>query len=524
MKKDFLLVAALLVSMLFTGCKNDNYLSVLPDDPALMCKVNVGTLLNKSAVLQNKTVASALNLFASQLPAHMQEIYTAIVEDPSNSGIDFTRPIVLSMFTNDFENVKGVVVAPVGDAGKLKELVETVLKESGMEIKEIDGYNYVVCDDEPEEMFAFDNEKVVLAYDSWYLADIDVKAYLAEGSKAVENAKYDEFFANTKDVALYLDYSTICNAMEEQGIYASLGNNSLDALKDMAMLMDLNFENGAIVLDTKVSAGKEYEDMVRKYWEKPSREHYGYIPENSFMVMNSFLCGKMILDNPLIKGQWNDISEELDFDFSKLSSISGDMTFALLRPQFLGNTEVPQLMFVVDCENKELFNEIVSAIENETELKSVENDVYALGMNEYSDFDYDTYEWVSGIKGYDYYLMYKDEKIAIIPENIYKEINDGDDFKDLAQSAEDNRIFTSSNAVIAVDIKSLVEEIEPLMKHGDDKTVLDVIKMFKSIEVLQNDPMEVTTKINLYNTNENSLKLLVDKAVALAASNLGDFF
>ena len=36
--------------------------------------------------------------------------------------------------------------------------------------------------------------------------------------------------------------------------------------------------------------------------------------------------------------------------------------------------------------------------------------------------------------------------------------------------------------------------------------------------------MEVTTKINLYNTNENSLKLLVDKAVVLAASNLGDFF
>ena len=131
--------------LLLVSCKSgDEYESALPQDAAMVVSFNPVSIIEKSG-LAGKEGEAKVQRLGDALKSGMQgseQLVDKIMEDPSESGIDFRKNIYVFV---ESQSVSAGVLARVSDAGKLESLLESLSKQQICDVlNQDDGYAWTV--------------------------------------------------------------------------------------------------------------------------------------------------------------------------------------------------------------------------------------------------------------------------------------------------------------------------------------------------------------------------------------------
>lgn len=507
-------------AMFFVSCENSNkkQYEVIPDGASVLVKANLGNVVNESEILEVSMVRTALDFLVNTMPKESRDMFREIITDPTKSGIDVNEPIVMSVAVHP---VEVVVSMAMSDKNRFVEVFEAVADGTGVELVEENGITKVDLGYAGNNEFdiAFDSEVLVMVFCESGSADAGYYMTLDKGRQAVNNDKYTEFFASLSDASAFLDFTSIMDAASNLRYMSEEEKALMEmyASYDLSFVMDLDFEDGYSEVATKVFAADEYIKKIEACWMKPDGRFLGFVPYDAVGVLNIATdFGKACEAYPEYMQELLPMIQELGFTEEMLKSFAGDIMFAVLQPEKLGSKELPQMMFAVECEGRDAFDAFIALLADE-DLSLVDNDVYALGLNRY--YDRSSGEFVSG--GYDYYLMYKDDAIFVLPENIYSEVVVDGELKALDRNVADNDCFAAlEKSGFVGDFKAIVSLYKDMVTRisPDDKIVLNVLGIFENVEFVMENATETNLRINMVDKDENFLKQILDEVMAIASS------
>jgi hypothetical protein len=161
----------------------------------------------------------------------------------------------------------------------------------------------------------------------------------------------------------------------------------------------------------------------------------------------------------------------------------------------------------------------VAAIANAVDgVEMIGEDLYSLGLNKRIDWDQSTWhEYVYVRKGYDYYLGYVDDKMYVMPENLYAKCVNGLDFQEFDNSLKDNKtllgLVDGKNAV-AVSVADLVNAAVDLA----DNDMIRILNNFKSVSVEVKSADEAEYVVRMTDKDTEFLKQIIFIGVKYALS------
>lgn len=488
--KRLVSIAVVLFAVILAGCSPavDNYLKVIPDNPVAMFKVNVGNVLDDSEILKNPIVEPLVSMSASQLPQSMVDLFNEIVENPETSGLEFDRPAVLAV--ESVKPMKVVVTIPVANKKNLEDMLycfsdnDVEITKEG-EVNMVNTYSRKIA-------VAYDDSRFVVA-----LADngANVVEYFNLETSAADNRKYAEFFSGSDDAAMYVSgvemYDIIAD--EPYFMYNARHADDIEMLKEMSIVMTLNFEDGYAELAANCDLPKEYKEKYADYLAPSTKKHLKYIPEEAFLVVDMGCNTEAVLESMSeeeIK-QLDSTLSLLGLDVSSLPSLSGDITYAVFGP-----AEGSMFMAVLDCNDPAVFNSIISTVGMFIPLEKIEENVYSLG----------------NLGNSNYNIAYMDEKIFFLPAGTFDMIKDGSGVAPLDRNALDNKLVSSMGNAVLLDCDKFISAFGDNIDMGE---YASLVSSFESVNFEIESPTEAVLRVTIKEMDVNALKFAVDKAIGL---------
>ncbi len=510
------LIFAIAISV-FCSCEStSNYLSVIPKEPVAAIKINIGQLLNKSELLEMKTIKDLAELGANQADASIesQRLLKAILKDPNASGLDLNQPMVAV-----FEglNMKGLLTFAVLDKEALTNTLETILKElekNGLDIeleKSEKGYttiNVEAHEGRSYDIAAFDKSKLVFAIAE---KNPDVVPYmeLEYEDQALSDSKFQTFVNTERDLSIYYDLSILSELMPLlQAQMPEVDMNAyLEMMKDATGLLSLDFQQGKVVLDyLMINPSDELKAYYKQFVKEPNKKLLAYVPENSYLVANMGIknLSKCFDYLPEATTMLNEIGLKAEW----LNDINGDFTFAISQSI---QTEEPLLILAAQCKDGDFVRFCENLLQQEADLKEVAEQVYALdGMS----------------KQINYYVGYKDGTMFLMPGNIYEQCVDGNKLVKL------NKNFTKSSTSsvleengMVIDFELIATDLKKALKDRyvgqEERMILACLNSFESLTAsYENNSFEGEVVLNFKDKENNSLKSIIQLIMNIAGSNI----
>lgn len=527
-KRFFLQLFSLICAIFMVACSGDKkseaagngkaaaaskteYLKVLPSNAYAIAEIDMGNLLNKSDIRNNMVVKKGVEDALQDIPEDVRPLVKSLYDNPNNSGLDITSPIYMAV--TSVEPVDVVITLSVCNVNALENILHKLLGPNC--VVERDGMKFIDIN-EDEVQIAYDANKLVIACGQYY-ANVLPYMNLAAERMAVNDKKFASMFNGDDDAKLALNAEAIMNQLVKEGVISETDiKPAAEMLKDFSLFASLNFEKGYINLRADINTPAEYTNLINQIIKKPTKRHFKYIPANSIAVLNyNFDLTQMF---PILEstGALNELSKNgIDAESAKkvLQSISGDYTGAIwVNGDKFSDV---QFMFAIDCNDRSMFDMLMAYMTYEFDATVVEEDVYALNVNRKEVYDYYRGEYDHVREGYDYYMMYKDGAIMVMPENLYRNIAINGTLSPLQQNITNNRIFASMNENLVIDAAPVRDIVSNSLKNNariddEDKIGLEVLSMIKSLTFNFNI-LSFDAKLNLNNADANSLKVIVDK-------------
>lgn len=533
MKNMYLKLTGFVASLvMFASCsKAPDYLNVLPDSSVVVAKVNVGNLLTESEVLTDPQVAGFLKNGINELQGDTRTLMRELLDNPSNLGLDLGKELYVAL--ENVEQMRGLVVVPVSDEEKLKNVVATLLADREMNLNctltQQNGINKIQ-DERGNAIAAFDAEKMVIPFSN---GTADAMEYMTPKDGAGKSDELNDFIQKKADVAYYIDYGQIVTLLE--GAQPQLEGMDLEMLKEAKFISTLNFEKGKAVMATEFVGSDEIEKVYNDIYANPSNDLAKYLPQTTWAaaqlsvkdlaVVKDFFKGEIanqmnqVFDKVNAELQEKGIQAKVGFEL--LSSIKGDVIAGATPVVKNGYRQQPQGILVAECANKDLFDLIAALIMEENEhAEKVGNDLYSLGVNmrpDWSTYDGDGLNYTR--EGYDYYFGYDDGKMFVMPENLYQQCASGNSLKGFSQSLEENATLFSmlkGTNGLALDCNSLASEIR---KNGDSKEahlISNTLQKFESFVLKTNEPIKAEFLVTMTDKDTEFLKQIKDICIKFA--------
>lgn len=495
---------------------SNEYLKVLPADAMVIMKLDFGNLLEKSEILDNVFVKAGIEKGIMELPEDQRSLIKRVCEDPDNSGVNVNAPVYIAVV--NMEPARAVFAMAMDDVEKFEGTLSTITGgEHSCTTR--DGMKHIETG-EAELAIAYDSDKLIIVCDERY-ASVASYIELDEDEMALNKEMFASVFESDDDMMCAWDIELCGEALIESGDVEPEFEPFFAMLQGCALYWSNNFENGCMVTKGDLTLPAELRDAIDLWVKKSTHRHFDYIPANSFAVMSynfdmTHLYPTLQNTGALTELNANGLSNALVKDL--LKAISGDYTIACWANG--SDVEDLQLMAAVDCSDRSIFDLLAAYIVYEYDARKVDTDVYALNLNKKEEYNYYTGEYESVTRGSDYYIMYKDGALMLMPENLYNELNVGGELRPLKNSIKDNKLFASMAEDFVVDVKPIrdIVALEVDYASEDDKAALEILDMMKSITVNFNI-YSLDAKWNLNDSSVNSLKYLTDKIVTLVVQN-----
>ena len=503
-------------SAMLSASVSNEYLKVLPADAIAIMKLDFGNLLEKSEILDNLFVKAGIEKEIMELPEDQRSLIKRVCEDPDNSGVNVNAPVYIAVV--NMEPGRIVFAMAMDDVEKFERTLSTITGgEHSCTTR--DGMKHIETGDS-EVAVAYDSDKIIVVFDERY-ASVASYIELDEDEMALNKEMFASVFESDDDVMSALDIELYGHKMVEAGEIEPELEPFFAMLQGCALYWSNNFENGYMVNRGDLTLPAELRDVIDLWVNKSTHRHFDYIPANSFAVMSynfdmTHLYPTLQSLGVLAELNANGISNGLVKDF--LKAVSGDYTVAC----WVNGRDIEdlQLMAAVDCNDRSIFDLLAAYIVYEYDAKKVDTDVYALNLNNKEEYNYYTGEYESVTRGSDYYIMYKDSALMLMPENLYNELKAGGELRPLRNCIKDNKLFASMEDDFVVDVKPIrdIVALEIDYASEEDKVALEILDMIKSITANFNI-YNLDAKCNFNDSSVNSLKYLTDKVVTLVVQN-----
>ncbi|MBP5680913.1 MAG: DUF4836 family protein [Bacteroidales bacterium] len=291
MKNRFYLnlcVSALFAVGVFSACtSSEDYLKVVPSDSSVLVSLDLASMAQKGDVANNAALKMLEGVALTSYPADTQKLLQSVFEDPEKSGLDFAKPMVVSLRYEDKQPEDEVValdievsaVWAVKNAADLESVVEQLLPGT-IQIEEKEGIKII---DNPKYTLAFDKNTLLLS-----TAERDaVSGYFNQPSsqQLIRTDKEFARFLETKaDIASYCNYSTFHGLSDQLNMGGQM-DSLMACCKDVKAVVFTNFENGRVVSNSKIVNFEKLPEYMRK-WSHPSGRALDFLPVNSAFVVN----------------------------------------------------------------------------------------------------------------------------------------------------------------------------------------------------------------------------------------------
>lgn len=505
----------------FAAPVKTEYLKVLPANAIVIMKVNVNNLLNKSEVLNHMLVNAAFANAIKDFPEDTKSLLRSVYNNPSASGISVASPIYLACVNVEPNEV--VVTIAIDDIRAFENLLFNFVDRNHVYSR---GNMKSVYMDDNEVELVYDSEKIVIVYSENY-PNVSAYTNLYPSEMAVNNANLASFFSGYDDAKIVFNLSPIFNTMLREGEIPADMKPYVGMFKDYSVFGSLNFEHGYVDFKINTNMPAQYTELFNKYMRTPTKRHFKYIPANSIAVMSNnldlMLLYPILESTGVIREIYNNTGIDAQTTKLLLQALSGDYTAAMWVND--NNLEDVQFMAAIDCSDRTLFDLLIAYGSYEMNIRQVATDVYALNVNMEEQYNYYTYEYEYVKNGYDYYLMYKDGAIMVMPENLYNRMAYGNQLLPLSNSALNNPLFAYMTEEFVVDVKPIRDILSTHVNTNyyaddDERMALEVLNIIKSL-TLDYINGEVDLRVNLNDASYNSLKVIVDKIISLALQNAG---
>ena len=499
----------------FSASVSNEYLKVLPADAIAIIKCDLGNLLEKSEILDNVFVNAGIEKEIMEFPKDQKKLVKRICDDPNNSGLNVNARVYVAVV--NLEPGRVVCVMAMDDVETFEGTLSTIYGGE-FSCTTRDGMKHVDTG-ESEVALAYDSDKLILVFDERY-ASVASYIELDKDEMALNNDIYASVFESGDDVMWACDVELCGRALVESGEVESEFEPFFAMLQGCALYWSNNFEDGYFASNGDLTLPAELCDAIDLLVKKSTHRHFKYIPAKSFAVMSynfdmTHLYPMLQSMGVLAELNANGISNSLVKDI--LKAVSGDYTVACWANG--RGIEDVQLMAAVDCNDRSIFDLLAAYLVYEIGAKRVDTDVYALNLNRKEEYNYYTGEYESVTRGSDYYIMYKDSALMLMPDNLYKELNKGGELKPLRNSIMENSLFASMENDLAVDFKPIRDVIAFEVRNSDyasedSRIALELLEMFKSFTVNFNI-YNLDAKLSLEDNSVNSLKYLTDEIVTI---------
>lgn len=233
-------LCAVLLIAFTAACSNDQYeeyMTVIPKDVKGVAAVRLDNVVNKTGVARSPLIRLALSKMSSVMSADVETKVKALIDDPSLSGIDFSRPVFVFAVN---EKMVGLT-AKVEDVSMLDELVGTLVKlDVCSKVKKSDNYQWSTLADGSASMVYSDQTLLIV------FADKELAKNLSPMLLAMMNHDADDSFVTTPQFAKLREQK-----FEDLQVYFNLG---VEGVKQTEFMQDL-LPKGAKPADYEVVAG-----------------------------------------------------------------------------------------------------------------------------------------------------------------------------------------------------------------------------------------------------------------------------
>lgn len=538
MKKLYVkLMTAALAVVILTGCgQKAGYMSALPGQSVVVAKVNVGNLLDESEVLSDNQVKGALKEIINETQGETRTLLREITQDPRTCGIDIDNPVYIAV--ENIENVRGLVLMAVADEDKLKTSLSTLTNDNDINSMgwtlTTNGDVNTVEDYDGNAIIAFDDEKLVVAF-----ADgiADAMEYMTLSDADQEKCKeLEEFINEDADAAFYADYSQLMTLASRAS--REFDNLDLSMFENAKYIATLNFEKGEAKLGWKFLGNEQFEETYNKMFGAPNNDLLGFLPQGTWALaqvgVKNLACVEDFVQGQLSR-ELNRMFERANAEFEErgvnakigfnlLNSIEGDVVFAVTPVVDNGYREEPQIIFMAECANQNLFNTFINIYQVENEnLEKVGNNLYSLGYNK--KVDWDNYNWDGNYtyirKGYDYLFGYADGKMFLMPENLYDKCKSGSGLKEFSSNIKNNTVvydMIKGNNAGVLDITALVKEIAKV-DASDARDIANALDKLENLYLEIKSANEAELVLKTSDKETETLKQLKDICVKQVVRN-----
>ena len=324
------------------SCSNSpENLKVIPESTNAVSVVDIYSIAKKGKL----TEISDLNFFKTAKKELRKEskktarIIENLIEDPTAAGIDFTSDI-FTYYVNDAKDEQFVCVsAALSNDEKFTGFLEKLLDENDIDfdIEEEKTYKFTKIQDRIG--FGWDEDKVVMIFPQNYSSrehlDLGIENLfsLKEKNQITENKEFNNFYAEKKDVSIWLS----TNLFEDNRMFEQISEELDYDLTDNYISAFLNFEEDKISLLTSFSANEEIEKLVKEnhIWENEFNEALlKLFPAENYALgsvsVNPMAYYSILMENDDFEQTSKQFKKNLDLDMKEVfQSINGNVIISL---------------------------------------------------------------------------------------------------------------------------------------------------------------------------------------------------
>ena len=295
-------LCAVLLIVLAAACSNDqyeDYMTVIPKDVKGVVAVRLDNVVNKTGVARSPLIRLALSKMSSAMSADVETKVKSLIDDPSLSGIDFSRPVYVFAINDKMFGL----TAKVDDVSLLDELVGTLVKlDICSKVKKSDDYQWSTLADGSASMVYSDQTLLIV------LTTTETAKTLNPMMLAMMNQNADDSFVSTPQFAKLREQK-----FEDLQVYFNLGVEGVeqaDIMKEMLpkgakpadyeVVAGLNLREGGVdirslLFSTNEKAQAEFDNYFASL--KPIKgEYIDKIPKNSRMWACMGANGNQLVD------------------------------------------------------------------------------------------------------------------------------------------------------------------------------------------------------------------------------------
>ena len=475
-----------------TSEEEENYLSSIPADAFITFKADLCQLVRKSNILDNPLVSAIWMQVEREIPESSKADIEALKENPSALGIDLERPMAIALWTTDSKKPQVMAVVAVSDKEKCDRLFnELAGKNSGINISDAgNGIRKITLADSQEVSMAYNKSRLVCAFNADAVSLTSQKASVSLLSK--KNA--GGFIGSRKDLAFYIDYSTLCEVLQRQSPQMTT-SPLLGMMKESALFGESNFEQGRIVCDVQMYGSKELQEYGNMYHQIPTGKYLGLVPADSYLVISG-ACRDIskIMAKCLSGKDMQALDAQLQqngLDRSIFDCIDGDITLGIGD-----HTLVPDLVLAVSCKDRSLFDAIRKLAPFPAE-----------GDN------------LLKIPVVGYYIAYIDHTLLVTSQHIYNECLSSGKLGELTESfKKSSRNASLKKGGILIDFKGLADSQLWEQFNGDAQTeqMRHVLGRMGTLTAYSHDAMSGHMEITMQDQSKNALEQLIAIGLGIA--------